>query len=586
MPASRACAASGSAPGVAQGAPLAQQVPAAVELDLDRAQALAVALERVVVGRVGLLLVAQLVLLGDEAARSGLRCSRRSCPDAYARCLVAVTSLLLALALPAAAPAQGPALLAGAGRADITPPTGYSMLGWARGDARALGQHTRLFARAIVLERGGRTARARRRWTSTWSPGGLVVQAARRAGFDPRDVIVSASHTHAGPDRLLELPLQGPRLRRRRPRRSSARRPSPTRCSTRSWCARLALALGGRAPTSAPRRPAGAHDADRRDREPLASRRTSPTTASSCARGERPRRRRTRTARRTRSTRTSTSCASTGVAAGRRVPLGAWSTFANHGTVNRSTLQLLQRRPPRRRRARLRGGACAGAGRVPRRRPVVNVYGNSDAGDVSAGLHALRARRSPSGSAAREARGHARRLAPRPGAALTRRPRLESRWTRVCFCGQATPAGRLADHAVFGTSYLTGSEEGRGPLFDATGDIYEGRRLTAPDRRAGRQGQRAQRRRPHARADRGAAHGGAARRPRDRDHPRRGRPPSSGGARARPCWRPRGRRGVRRVVLAGLRQRVRLLLHDARGVRAPSTTRAARPSTARPAARS
>ena len=28
--------------------------------------------------------------------------------------------------------------------------------------------------------------------------GGLAQQAARRAGFDPRDVILSASHTHAG----------------------------------------------------------------------------------------------------------------------------------------------------------------------------------------------------------------------------------------------------------------------------------------------------------------------------------------------------------------------------------------------------
>ncbi len=68
----------------------------------------------------------------------------------------------------------------------------------------------------------------------------------------------------------------------------------------------------------------------------------------------------------------------------------------------------------------------------------------------------------------------------RAGSRLTRRPRLELRWTRVCFCGQDTPFGALADHAVFGVSYLTGSEEGRGPLFDATGDVYEGRRLATP----------------------------------------------------------------------------------------------------------
>ena len=108
--------------------------------------------------------------------------------------LVAVALALLGLA----APARGAPLSAGAGRADITPPTGYPMLGWARGDARALGQHTRLFARALVLQRGPRRL-ALVAMDLNMVSGGLVVQAARRAGFEPRDVIVSASHTHAGP---------------------------------------------------------------------------------------------------------------------------------------------------------------------------------------------------------------------------------------------------------------------------------------------------------------------------------------------------------------------------------------------------
>src|SRR5205814_10553391 len=55
----------------------------------------------------------------------------------------------------AAAHAAAPPLRAGAGRADITPPTGYYMMGWVRADAKATGQHTRLWARAIVLQRGG-----------------------------------------------------------------------------------------------------------------------------------------------------------------------------------------------------------------------------------------------------------------------------------------------------------------------------------------------------------------------------------------------------------------------------------------------
>jgi neutral ceramidase len=57
---------------------------------------------------------------------------------------------------------------------------------------------------------------------------------------------------------------------------------------------------------------------------------------------------------------------------------------------------------------------------------------------------------------------------------MSAHPLIDMRWTRVCFCGQQTSAGRLDDRAVYGRSYLTGSEEGRGPLFDITGEIYEG----------------------------------------------------------------------------------------------------------------
>ena len=112
-------------------------------------------------------------------ARTHRRARRR--PDGGARRALAATGLR-----------------AGAGRADITPPTGYPLLGWARGDARAGGQHTRLFARAIVLQRGSRPV-ALVAADLNMIAGGLAAQAARHAGFDPRDVILSASHTHAGP---------------------------------------------------------------------------------------------------------------------------------------------------------------------------------------------------------------------------------------------------------------------------------------------------------------------------------------------------------------------------------------------------
>jgi hypothetical protein len=57
----------GIAAGGAQRAAPAQEVPAAVELDLDRAQALLVDLQRVGVPAVALLAGAQIVLLGDQS---------------------------------------------------------------------------------------------------------------------------------------------------------------------------------------------------------------------------------------------------------------------------------------------------------------------------------------------------------------------------------------------------------------------------------------------------------------------------------------------------------------------------------------
>ena len=57
--------------GVPQGAALAQRVPAAVQLDLDRAQALPVLVERGGVGAVGLLARTRLVLLGNELLDAG-----------------------------------------------------------------------------------------------------------------------------------------------------------------------------------------------------------------------------------------------------------------------------------------------------------------------------------------------------------------------------------------------------------------------------------------------------------------------------------------------------------------------------------
>ncbi|HEX5909173.1 MAG TPA: neutral/alkaline non-lysosomal ceramidase N-terminal domain-containing protein, partial [Thermoleophilaceae bacterium] len=76
--------------------------------------------------------------------------------------LALILAVLAALAV-ASAPVAGaqaatksPRLKAGVGKADITPQTGYYLGGWTRADRIAQGQHTRLFSRAMVLERQGR----------------------------------------------------------------------------------------------------------------------------------------------------------------------------------------------------------------------------------------------------------------------------------------------------------------------------------------------------------------------------------------------------------------------------------------------
>jgi neutral ceramidase len=379
--------------------------------------------------------------------------------------------LIAAAVAPAAA--HGATLRAGAGRADITPPTGYPMLGWARGDARALGQHTRLFARALVLERGSRRL-ALVAADLNMIAGGLAEQAARRAGFEPHDVILSASHTHAGPTGYSNFRFKDAAFPTPKAPRSGVSEPDPLLYAflVRRLALVLTRARADLAPAAAgwgstrltgltANRSLEAHLADhglnvlrsdgRPEQDPVGPAHTIDPNVD-VLRVDR-------------------------LAGGRRVPLGAWSTFANHGTVNRSTFGFYNA-DHHAAAARVFEATVRRAGHVAPDRPVVNVYGNSDAGDVSAGL----TRFGPAVAeevGTREARAmlSAWRQA---GARLSRTPALELRWTRVCFCGQSTPFGPLADHAVFGVSYLTGSEEGRGPLFDATGDILEGRRLAAP----------------------------------------------------------------------------------------------------------
>ncbi len=373
--------------------------------------------------------------------------------------------------------ATGPPLQAGAARADITPPTGYIMLGWARGDARITGQHTRLYAKALVLRRGPRRL-ALVSMDLNMVAGGMVQEAARRVrdlGFREQDVIVQATHTHAGPTGYSNFLFKDRAFPTPSAPRAQASEPDPRLYAF--MVRRLALAIRR---ADARLRPAAAawghtelrgvtrnrsieaHLADhgiersygsgRADEDPAGAAHTIDPNVD-LLRVD---------------------------AVGRtgHAPIGAWAVFANHGTVEKSTFPYYNGD-----HVGVAQRAVEAALRRGRNAPVL-VYGNGDAGDVSAGLDR-------SGPAAAEGVGRreagamlsAWRAA---GRGLTRRPAIDMRWTRVCFCGQATPFGRLAGSAVFGRSYLTGSEEGRGPLFEATEEVLEGMRLASPVEPQGR----------------------------------------------------------------------------------------------------
>jgi hypothetical protein len=155
-------------------------------------------------------------------------------------------------------------------------------------------------------------------------------------------------------------------------------------------------------------------------------------------------------------------------------PIGIFSTFANHGTVVKPTFTFYNADHHGSAARIVEDGIRKRAG-VPPGQEIVNAYGNSDEGDVTAGLE----HSGPAGAhevGREEARAMLRawsKASRRLGGGI----RLRSRWTRSCFCGRDTAVGAVDDRAVVGFPFLTGSEENRGPLYDETGVPFEGYRL-------------------------------------------------------------------------------------------------------------
>jgi len=383
-----------------------------------------------------------------------------------------VAAAVVTLALSASAGAQ-PKLQVGVGRADITPPTGYYMMGWVRSDARVIGQNTRLWARVIVLKRG-RHKVALVSEDLNGIPGGMMATAAERVpGFSERNVLDSASHTHAAPTGFYNYPtfntvfmtidsptdfqLSGgldPRLYAFEVRqlakaiRRANRDLGPGKVG---WGEVDIKHLTKNRSLEAHLYDHGIHEPygeGKMSQDPKGRLHTIDPEANVLRVDK--------------------------IMGGRDVPVGMWSTFANHGTVNRfqftfynedhhgAATHLVER-------------AIRRKGDVPPSQDVVNAYGNTNEGDQSSGLDRW-------GPAAADHVGtvEARKFLKawhQAGRHMDRTPTLARRWTRMCFCGQDTAAGPVDDRGVFGQAEFTGSEEGRGPLFDITRVPFEGDHL-------------------------------------------------------------------------------------------------------------
>ncbi len=371
--------------------------------------------------------------------------------------------------LPVHPPAPG-VLQVGVGRADITPPTGYYLMGWERGDAKGLGVHTRLYARAIVLaENGHKVAFVVEDLNGI--AGGVLQDALQLLG-DPalteQTVLVSATHTHAGPSGYWNYSGYNtvfPTL---------AALTSQNIAGTRDdhlysfEVRQLAAALRAADDNLSPGAAAWAH----RDLVGLTMNRSLEAHLADFGIHE--------------SYGTGTVDQDPGgyldtidpavdvlrvdkLIGGRDVPVGVWSSFANHGTVDKATFTVYngdhQASADRAVEAAIRA-----TGDVPASQDVVSAFANADEGDQTSGI-----RHSGPADAERVGDVEAHVLLDawtEAGRSLTTDLPLDMRWTRIAMSGAGTSAGHaLSTDPVTGLSLFTGSEEGRGPLYDITGNV-------------------------------------------------------------------------------------------------------------------
>ena len=292
------------------------------------------------------------------------------------RALIAAIAALASTAVATPSAGAAPALRAGVGRADITPPqTGYYLGGWTRADRLAQGQSTRLYANMLFLQRGSRRV-ALVAAELFGIPAGLQRDVAAKLsdlGIDERSLILAASHTHSAPGGFANDPTYNtaaPSVNTISDPLSFERLLDPKPADKQLYtflvdqiAAAVRRAAADRAPAVAGwghttltgltmNRSIEAHLANHgiHERPGTGSAKQDPLGVNDTIdpnvdvlRVDKLVRHKGRT---------------------RREPIGGWSNFADHGTVVKSELEGLQRRPPRRRGACVRGtraacGACA-----------------------------------------------------------------------------------------------------------------------------------------------------------------------------------------------------------------------------------
>ena len=334
------------------------------------------------------------------------------------------------------------------GRADITPPTGYYMMGWVRSDTVITGQNTRLWARAIVLREGDRKV-ALVAEDLNGIPGGMLQQAAaldKDIGFSEQNVLDSASHTHAAPTSFYNFSTyDSVFMTVRTPTDfdlTGAVDPQLYGFMVRQLAEAIRRADANLGPGSVgwghayvdnltENRSIEAHLADHGiylppgqgipSMDPLGVNDTIDPNVSVLRVDK--------------------------TIGGRDVPVGMWSTFANRGIENKFQFNYYNEdhHGPAMQRVE---SELRRLGSVPAGQDVVDAPGNSDEGDMSSGLD----RSGPAGAdwvGSVEANAFMRAWR-EAGAGMSSAPALDLRWTRMCWCGQDTPDGPTATTPSFG----------------------------------------------------------------------------------------------------------------------------------------